>query len=70
MTIFLTICIPDEAKQKVSSFIEDLGGEVVSSGLSKEELRQKTFRALEHGLNEAFDMIEGKTERKTLLQGF
>lgn len=66
----LTIRIPEEAKQKVSSFIKDLGGEVVSSESSKEELRRKTLQELEEGFNEAFDIIEGKTERKPLMQAF
>ncbi len=64
----LTIRIPEESKQKVASYIENLGGEVVSSKSSKEELRQKTLCELEEGLNEAFDIIEGKTERRTLMQ--
>jgi len=46
MTI-LTIRIPNEETQKVSSFIEDLGGEVVSSELTKEELRQYIKAAVE-----------------------
>ncbi len=46
MTI-LTIRIPNEETQKVSSFIEDLGGEVVSSELTKEELRQDIKAAVE-----------------------
>lgn len=64
----LTIRIPEEETQKVSSFIEDLGGEVVALELSKEKLRQQTLQELEEGLNEAFDMIEGKAERKPLMQ--
>ncbi len=64
----LTIRIPNEETQKVSSFIEDLGGEVVSSELTKEELRQQTLQELEEGLNEAFDIVEGKSERNSLMQ--
>lgn len=43
----LTIRIPEEETQKVSSFIEDLGGEVVSSELTKDELRQEIKEAVE-----------------------
>jgi len=64
----LTIHIPAETTEKVSGFIESLGGEIVSSELTKEELRQQTLNELEQGLNEAFDIIEGKTERKSLMQ--
>ncbi|MVN21313.1 hypothetical protein [Mucilaginibacter arboris] len=66
----LTIRIPEGSTQKVSSFIEGLGGEVVAAELSKEELRQQTLEELEKGLNEAFDIIEGKAERKSLMQAF
>lgn len=65
----LTIRIPDEETKKVSSFIEDLGGEIVALTFTKEELRQQTLKELEEGLNEAFDIIEGKAERKSLMQG-
>ncbi|MGI4021625.1 MAG: hypothetical protein ACRYFA_08980 [Janthinobacterium lividum] len=64
----LTIRIPDKETQKVSNFIEDLGGEIVTSTLTEEELRQQTLQELEEGLNEAFDIIEGKAERKSLMQ--
>src|SRR5579875_3302276 len=64
----LTIRVPEGSAQKVSSFIEGLGGEVVAAELSKEELRQQTLEELEKGLNEAFDIIEGKAERKSLMQ--
>ena len=66
----LTIRVPEGSAQKVSSFIEGLGGEVVAAELSKEELRQQTLEELEKGLNEAFDIIEGKAERKSLMQAF
>ncbi len=36
----LTIRIPAETTEKVSSFIESLGGEIVSAEVIKEELRQ------------------------------
>lgn len=63
----LTIRVPAEKTEKVFDFIEDLGGEVVSSDSSKEELRQQTLQELKESLNEAFDIIEGKTERKSLM---
>lgn len=43
----LTIRIPEEETQKVSSFIEDIGGEWVSSELTKDELRQEIKEAVE-----------------------
>lgn len=63
----LTIRIPDEETQKVSHFIEGLGGEIVASELIKEELRTRTLQELEEGLNEAFDIIEGKAKRTSLM---
>ncbi len=36
----LTIRIPAETTEKVSGFIESLGGEIVSAEVIKEELRQ------------------------------
>lgn len=64
----LTIRIPNKETQKVSNFIEDLGGEIINSTLTEEELQQQTLQELEEGLNEAFDIIEGKAERKSLIQ--
>jgi len=46
MTI-LTIRIPDEAAEKFSGIIKKMGGEIVSSGLTKEELRQEIKEAVE-----------------------
>ncbi len=43
----LTIRIPDEAAEKFSGIIEKMGGEIVSSGLTKEELRQEIKEAVE-----------------------
>jgi len=63
----LTIRIPDEEAERFSGIIEKMGGEIVSSGLTKEELRQETLQELKEGLNEAFDIIEGKAERKSLM---
>lgn len=63
----LTIRVPDEEKEKVFGIIEGLGGEIVSSTLTKEELRKQTLQELEEGLNEAFDIIEEKKERKSLM---
>lgn len=64
----LTIRIPAEATEKLSGFIESLGGEIVSAEVTKDELRQETLQELKQGLNEAFDIIEGKTERKSLME--
>ena len=64
----LTIRIPNKETQKVSNFIEDLGGEIITLTLTEEELQQQTLQELEEGLNEAFDIIEGKAERKSLIQ--
>lgn len=64
----LTIRIPAEATEKLSGFIESLGGEIVSAEQTKEELRQETLQELKQGFNEAFDIIEGKAERKSLME--
>lgn len=64
----LTIYIPNEETEKIIGFIESLGGEIVSSEQTKEELRQETLQELKQGLDEAFDIIEGKTERKSLME--
>ncbi len=64
----LTIQIPNGETEKIIGFIESLGGEIVSSEQTKEELRQESLQELEQGLNEAFDIIEGKIERKSLMQ--
>ncbi len=64
----LTIRIPAEATEKLSGFIESLGGEIVSAEVTKDELRQETLQELKQGFNEAFDIIEGKAERKSLME--
>lgn len=64
----LKVSIPKKEVQKFISYVIGLGGEIVSSESPKEELRQKTLQELEEGLNEAFDIIKGKTERKPLMQ--
>ncbi len=62
----LTIRIPDEEAERFSGIIEKMGGEIVSSGLTKEELRQETLQELKEGLNEAFDIIEGGKQNVNL----
>ncbi|MGI4728580.1 MAG: hypothetical protein ACRYFL_06550 [Janthinobacterium lividum] len=42
----LTIRIPAEVTEKVSGFIESLGGEIVSAEQTKEELRQEIKEAV------------------------
>ncbi len=64
----LTIHVPNGETEKIIGFIESLGGEIVSSEQTKEELRQETLQELKQGFNEAFDIIEGKTERKSLME--
>jgi len=42
----LTIHIPNEETEKIIGFIESLGGEIVSSEQTKEELRQEIKEAV------------------------
>lgn len=42
----LTIRIPAEATEKISGFIESLGGEIVSAEPTKEQLRQEIKEAV------------------------
>lgn len=42
----LTIHIPNEETEKIIGFIESLGGEIVSSEQTKEELRQEIKEAI------------------------
>lgn len=42
----LTIHVPNEETEKIIGFIESLGGEIVSSEQTKEELRQEIKEAI------------------------
>ena len=42
----LTIHVPNEETEKIIGFVESLGGEIVSSEQTKEELRQEIKEAI------------------------
>ncbi len=64
----LTIKIPDNGSaiiKDISSLVKSVGGDI--SILSDRQVKKEELKAeLKQSLNEALDIVEGKTPRKTL----
>jgi len=62
----ITAKIPDNIKDKVKKFIEELGGEVISE--SKISKKKAILKELENAFTEAKEIKEGKKQGFTLEQ--
>ncbi len=62
----ITASIPDNLKDKLKKFIEELGGEVISE--SKLSRKKAVLKELEDAFNEAKDIKDGKKQGLTLEQ--
>jgi len=62
----ITANIPDNLKNKVKKFIEELGGEVISE--SRSPTRKAVLKELEEAFAEAKEIKDGKKQGLTLEQ--
>jgi benzoyl-CoA reductase/2-hydroxyglutaryl-CoA dehydratase subunit BcrC/BadD/HgdB len=62
----ITASIPDNLKDKVRKFIEELGGEVISE--SKLSRKKALLKELEEAFSEAKEIKDGKKQGLTLEQ--
>jgi len=62
----ITANIPDNLKNKVKKFIEELGGEVISE--SRSSKKKAVLKELEEGFAEAKEIKDGKKQGLTLEQ--
>ena len=62
----ITANIPDNLKNKVKKFIEELGGEVISE--SKSSKKKAALKELEEAFAEAKEIKDGKKKGLTLEQ--
>jgi len=58
----LTVKVPSEAKAKLSAFVKELGGEVITSGSKKGKL----LNEIKSGLKEVKEIREGKSPAYTM----
>ena len=58
----LTIKIPEKAKDKISAFVKELGGEVISVPSKKNKL----LKEIKQGLKEVKQIREGKSNAYTM----
>ena len=57
----LKIKVPSEAKDRLSVFVRELGGEVLSVSSNKESKKSKLLKEIKEGLKEVKDIREGKS---------
>lgn len=62
----ITASIPDNLKDKVKKFIEELGGEVISE--SRSSKKKAVLKELEEAFTEAKEIKDGKKQGLTLEQ--
>jgi len=62
----ITANIPDNLKNKVKKFIEELGGEVISESRSSQ--KKAILKELEEAFTEAKEIKDGKKQGLTLEQ--
>lgn len=58
----LTIKVPSEAEAKLSAFVKELGGEVISAPSKKSKL----LKEIKKGLKEVKEIREGKSPSYTM----
>ena len=58
----LTVKVPSEAKAKLSAFVKELGGEVITTASKKGKL----LKEIKKGLKEVKEMREGKSPSYTM----
>jgi hypothetical protein len=62
----LTIKVPGEAKDRLSAFVKELGGEIVSEPSKKSKL----LKEIKQGLKEVKKIREGKSDGYTMADLF
>ena len=63
----LTIKVPSEAKDKLSAFVKELGGEVISKSPVKALSKKvKLLNEIKQGLKEVKEIREGKSASYTM----
>lgn len=58
----LTITIPDNAKSKLSNFVKELGGEIVTKEKKQLTKKHKLLKEIELGLKEVKAIRDGKLQ--------
>jgi hypothetical protein len=59
----ITIQVPGKAKNKLSSFVKELGGEIISISTDKHSAKKaKLLNEIRQGLKEVKDIREGKAK--------
>ncbi|BAU52840.1 hypothetical protein [Mucilaginibacter gotjawali] len=59
----ITIQVPGKAKNKLSAFVKELGGEVISVSSEREQAKKaKLLDEIRQGLKEAKEIHEGKAK--------
>jgi hypothetical protein len=63
----MTIQVPGKAKNKLSSFVKELGGEIISVSTDKQLAKKnKLLNEIRQGIREVKDIEEGKAKFYTM----
>ncbi len=62
----LTIKVPRNAKSRITEFVKELGGEVISVKRESSDAKKEVMKEIEQGLNEVKQIRAGKIKSYTM----